>query len=558
MTQVIVFNAVKRESFDTVSLRHDQDRETALPLYIGLLIHNKTRKREWIDTLFEEGICVSYERVKQVGIDLANAEISRYHQEDIICPSNMRRGLFTTFGLDNIDKNLSSITSQECLHGTALSSTQHVSTVNEGEIVTIRGPIESTRSHMKKLPASYTDAPPTAMVKDKVPPGIRCPDQLVNELVSNSDNFQNQQIWLENLNTQLKSQIQNDPKDISWSAFFASLQGSIPKPPAMISLFPLFRDCAHTPAMVKHGMSIIKRTTAHVNPGQTPVMTVDQPLFALAKRIQWEWSDDYGVDKFVVLMEGLRIEMAMLKILGDWLEGSGWTYVVSAASVLTKDHADGVLNGSHVPRGHWAHQVTSGVLYILMYSAYNDYKSITPDDECLTFENWTLMMEEQHPQFSYWYKTLQLELLYLRFLRSQREQNYTDYVTSLIAIIPWMFAFDHYSSWMSVHVSDLLLLKTNNKSVHDEFMKGNFVTQKSARKFSGMAHDQVHEQLNAVVKGDGEIVGIAENDDALRRWMVAGPETARMLSEYHEKNPVKVTPQKVITMNKFLIFRSCF
>ena len=139
--------------------------------------------------------------------------------------------------------------------------------------------------------------------------------------------------------------------------------------------------------MVKHGMSIIKRTTAHVNPGQTPVMTVDQPLFALAKMIQWEWSDDYGVDKFVVLMEGLHIEMAMLKVLGDWLEGSGWTYVVSAASVLTKDRADGVLNGSHVPRGHWAHQVTSGVLYILMYSAYNIYKNIIPDDECLTFEN---------------------------------------------------------------------------------------------------------------------------------------------------------------------------
>ena len=44
-------------------------------------------------------------------------------------------------------------------------------------------------------------------------------------------------------------------------------------------------------------------------------------------------------------------------------------------------------------------------------------------------------------------------------------------------------------------------------------MKGNFVIQKTARKFSGVAHDQVHEQLNAVVKGDGGIVGITENDD---------------------------------------------
>ena len=45
MTQMIVSNAVKRGRLDTVSLRHNQERETALPLYIGLLLHNKTRKR---------------------------------------------------------------------------------------------------------------------------------------------------------------------------------------------------------------------------------------------------------------------------------------------------------------------------------------------------------------------------------------------------------------------------------------------------------------------------------------------------------------------------------
>ena len=33
------------------------------------------------------------------------------------------------------------------------------------------------------------------------------------------------------------------------------------------------------------------------------------------------------------------------------------------------------------------------------------------------------------------------------------------------------------------------------------------------------------------------------NDDALRRWMVAGPETARMLSEYKEKHSRNDTPK---------------
>ena len=35
--------------------------------------------------------------------------------------------------------------------------------------------------------------------------------------------------------------------------------------------------------MVKHGMDIIKQITNHVNPRQTPVLTVDQPLYAIAK-----------------------------------------------------------------------------------------------------------------------------------------------------------------------------------------------------------------------------------------------------------------------------------
>lgn len=61
--------------------------------------------------------------------------------------------------------------------------------------------------------------------------------------------------------------------------------------------------------------------------------------------------------------------------------------------------------------------------------------------------------------------------------------------------------------------------------VWNDFLKGHFVTQKTYHKFSMMAHDQIHEQLNAIVKGDGGVIGITENESALRRWMIAGPET---------------------------------
>ena len=37
----------------------------------------------------------------------------------------------------------------------------------------------------------------------------------------------------------------------------------------------------------------------------------DQPLFALAKLIQWKWPEVYGESMHVVMMGGLHIEMAL-------------------------------------------------------------------------------------------------------------------------------------------------------------------------------------------------------------------------------------------------------
>jgi hypothetical protein len=43
--------------------------------------------------------------------------------------------------------------------------------------------------------------------------------------------------------------------------------------------------------------------------------------------------------------------------------------------------------------------------------------------------------------------------------------------------------------------------------------------------------DQAHEQNNEVVMG---AVGLTENPSAFRKWMVAGPEKARLLKEFED------------------------
>ena len=93
-----------------------------------------------------------------------------------------------------------------------------------------------------------------------------------------------------------------------------------------------------------------------------------------------------------------------------------------------------------------------------------------------------------------------------------------------------MFTLDYYyyARWIMIHMRDLLSLDINRPTTHAEFLKGNFVTRKTMHKFSALAHDQFHEQLHAMVKGDGGIVDSTENEAALRWWMVAGPEAARL------------------------------
>ncbi|KAI0241982.1 hypothetical protein LSAT2_015270, partial [Lamellibrachia satsuma] len=55
------------------------------------------------------------------------------------------------------------------------------------------------------------------------------------------------------------------------------------------ALFPLFLDSAQTVAMIRHSLDVVKNAVEHLKPGQTPVVTFDQPRFALAKQIWWKW-----------------------------------------------------------------------------------------------------------------------------------------------------------------------------------------------------------------------------------------------------------------------------
>jgi len=54
------------------------------------------------------------------------------------------------------------------------------------------------------------------------------------------------------------------------------------------------------------------------------------------------------------------------------------------------------------------------------------------------------------------------------------------------------------------------------------------------RPFSAISVDQANERNNAVIKGYKGTVGLSDNPSALRQWMVAGPEVARLIEGFQD------------------------
>ena len=515
ISQLLVFNSVKhvQTSGPSKSVRHNRSQETPLPIYVSMKIYAVTQSRGLVDTLFNLGLCVSYDRLLQLTSDLVNGICQCFRMEDVVCPPKLRQGLFTTAAVDNIGHNPCSATSKDSFHSTGISLVQHPMQTHRG---TDRGvPVTGQGSSVKSvssLPLSCTNVPPAVLkTKEFTAPVIQGPvrpPSVLEAKVAAVDKFK----WITKVHKALKNSTVGSW--ISWSVYHADMQQNIIPPPAINPLLPLFLENAHSVAMIRHSMDIVKAVVHHLNPGQAPVLAADQPLFALAKEIQWTWPATYGEDNFIITFGGLHIEMAMLKLLGDWLENRGWTNALVQADIASSGVADSFINTSHVTKTRHVgrHQVTAASLFALQQAFNEDYVSYHLDlgQPRLTFDEWFIQRPNTSVHFNYWHKTLSLELLLLRFIRSLREGNFQLYVESLAQMMPWMFALDHmhYSRWLSIHIRAMTILAKKHPEVEAEFKSGNFVVYKTGNKFSAMALDQAHKQNNALVKGSGGAIGL--------------------------------------------------
>ncbi len=122
--QLLMFNSVKhkRATDSSSTVRHNQDRDMPLPLYISMKIHAVTCSRNLIDTLFDLGMCCSYDQLLKLTSKISVNVCQQYSADGVVCPLKLNSGLFTTAAVDNIDYNPTSATAKESFHGTGIIS----------------------------------------------------------------------------------------------------------------------------------------------------------------------------------------------------------------------------------------------------------------------------------------------------------------------------------------------------------------------------------------------------------------------------------------------------
>ena len=205
--------------------------------------------------------------------------------------------------------------------------------------------------------------------------------------------------------------------------------------------------------MICHAIDVITKALNFLNQGQIPVLACDQPLYAIAKKVQRNFPVVYGEKKLVVMFGGFHTELAALTALGSWIEDSGWTSILARAGVTTPGTADSFLKAYHVSCTRHAHQVTAAALYVLMDKAYNAYRGgVNEGEERKSFSDCCKQAELESPQFNHWSLTLHLQLTIMIFVWVFREGNFQRYKDACQSLAPWFFALDrtHYVRWLPV------------------------------------------------------------------------------------------------------------
>lgn len=236
IAQLLQYNCYARYKEGASTHRHSKDRETPFPVYMGMSVYAKTRKRMLVETLHDHGLGISYDRVLEISAQLGDAAVNKYSEDGVVCPQVLRRGLFTITAMDNIDHNPTATTATTSFHGTSISAFQHPTKDNQGED---REPLRLGEEKIKtvlELPDSFTNIRPAFFTKKNPPPPQSNDVQTDPDRTVLQPQLALEYEWLEKVSMTEET---DGTMNVTWSAHHASKKRSPEFEVSITSLLPL-------------------------------------------------------------------------------------------------------------------------------------------------------------------------------------------------------------------------------------------------------------------------------------------------------------------------------
>ena len=137
--QLLQYNCYNKCTYGATTHRHSKDRPNPFAVYIGMTVCWKTQKRQLIDMIHENGISISYDMtVLDVSALLGESVVNQYVADGVECPPSLRKGLFTTSAMDNIEHN-------------PTATTANSPNTPESDVLIVDGWIHCRHVHPKRL-----------------------------------------------------------------------------------------------------------------------------------------------------------------------------------------------------------------------------------------------------------------------------------------------------------------------------------------------------------------------------------------------------------------------
>ena len=311
-------------------------------------------------------------------------------------------------------------------HGTTISIIQHF-------VVPISSPpfrlntTKADRCTKLSLPEFFPEIRPTPEVKPKSPrhTSLTVSGNQTKSMLNGSDT------WLVVLG--------KDPEKntrTQFSAFYLHQAMSPIKTGSHLLL--LIPEPVKAPATLRRAVNIVHKISQNVNQGQISVITGDQPVYAIRKHLQRMFPTEFK--DIVWMFRYLHIEQVFIKVIGDWLENTGWADVYVYANINSNGRADSFLTCSGdagVKRPRYAHQLTLASLTTLGNEASKSQTGFTD------FKAWKANLEKNSTTSKYWFTVTEVEKLLFIFLRSLRESKFDFFIGCFKEMLPSLAALDH-------------------------------------------------------------------------------------------------------------------